>query len=352
LQEKLKKLIERKIRRKEYPVRIKAIVLSGGGAKGAYGAGFLNGLTAGASQLDYNVVTGISTGSIQSTFVFLGPQHYPTLKQIYHDEQWDRFVPKKSVFSLAFCGNSLKKNDGFKLKLKEYITDEIIDEVKQKAESEETLFFVGTVDLDTGLFRRWDMVEIAKRGLYDLYRDVILASCAIPIVFPPVELPYDIDDRSIQGLHVDGGARHIAFLNSIVADVRIAIEPYTKDPKSAIDPFIDIIINDTLIPEEDCTKNTLLGIAERSVTAVMKQTIENDIYSIYATSCAYDIPLRITFMEKRPDGFADDFYAGMQSHMRTIYENGRRKAGHTGWYSNDRLPTGESWEVLKMLCNP
>ena len=49
------------------------LFLSGGSLHGAFGAGFLDGVAHGGSGLpEFRVVTGISTGSILSTFAFLG----------------------------------------------------------------------------------------------------------------------------------------------------------------------------------------------------------------------------------------------------------------------------------------
>ena len=54
------------------------VVLSGGGAHGTFGAGFLLGLQdAHALPRDAEIVTGISTGSLQATFVFLASQPVP-----------------------------------------------------------------------------------------------------------------------------------------------------------------------------------------------------------------------------------------------------------------------------------
>ena len=49
------------------------LVLTGGGSRGAYGAGILCGWTVAGSRPDFRVVTGVSTGALQSTFAFLGP---------------------------------------------------------------------------------------------------------------------------------------------------------------------------------------------------------------------------------------------------------------------------------------
>ena len=50
----------------------RVLAISGGGSRGAYGAGVLEGWTATGTRPDFEVVTGISTGALMATFAFLG----------------------------------------------------------------------------------------------------------------------------------------------------------------------------------------------------------------------------------------------------------------------------------------
>ena len=61
-----------------------ALLLSGGGANGAWGAGVLKGWTESGDRPDsFDIVTGISTGSLLSTLAFLGRQQDATLEKAY-----------------------------------------------------------------------------------------------------------------------------------------------------------------------------------------------------------------------------------------------------------------------------
>ena len=59
------------------------LILSSGGADGAFGAGLLAGLTAAGKRPDYTVVTGVSTGSLMAPFVFAGPRYDEALREAY-----------------------------------------------------------------------------------------------------------------------------------------------------------------------------------------------------------------------------------------------------------------------------
>jgi predicted acylesterase/phospholipase RssA len=330
------------------PQKLKVIVLSGGGPKGAFGAGFLNGIKDAPStseqDLDYNIVTGISTGSIQATFVFLGPEYYDRLTKIYTVEDWNKFVPKKSFISLLFCGNSFRKTDEFKRKLKEYITDDIIDKVAERYDDGVLRkLYVGTVDLDSSLFVRWDMGMIARNKEYDHYRDVILAACSIPVIFPPVQLERQLHDIRVRELHVDGGIRHMAYLRQNMHDAFAAAKATGKIAA------IDLLLNNSIIPNRVCAQNEVLDIATRAVTAMIKQSIENDLYRAYLIACFDKKPFRMTYMEGDMTDFEDDFYEGMLKDMKQLYEKAYAKGIESGW--DTHLPEGSDWEIAKKLCD-
>src|SRR5262245_52019487 len=63
------------------------LAVSGGGDKGAFGAGLLCGWTAKGTRPVFKAVTGVSTGALIAPFAFLGPDYDPVLKQVYTSVQ-------------------------------------------------------------------------------------------------------------------------------------------------------------------------------------------------------------------------------------------------------------------------
>ena len=59
------------------------LALSGGGANGAFGAGFLNGWTKTGNRPPFKIVTGVSTGALMAPFAFLGPSYDGALREFY-----------------------------------------------------------------------------------------------------------------------------------------------------------------------------------------------------------------------------------------------------------------------------
>ncbi len=66
------------------------LALSGGGDKGAFGAGLLNGWSATGQRPAFKLVTGISTGALIAPFAFLGPTYDAKLKTFYTNSSRDR----------------------------------------------------------------------------------------------------------------------------------------------------------------------------------------------------------------------------------------------------------------------
>ncbi|MHC4335832.1 MAG: patatin-like phospholipase family protein, partial [Planctomycetota bacterium] len=57
------------------------LAISGGGANGAFGAGFLKGWTASGKRPNFRIVTGISTGALIAPLAFLGADYDETLEK-------------------------------------------------------------------------------------------------------------------------------------------------------------------------------------------------------------------------------------------------------------------------------
>ena len=59
------------------------LALSGGGANGAFGAGFLVGWSQTGQRPVFKIVTGVSTGALMAPFVFAGPDYDAALTKFY-----------------------------------------------------------------------------------------------------------------------------------------------------------------------------------------------------------------------------------------------------------------------------
>ncbi len=172
--------------------------LSGGGQNGAFGAGFLIGWRESGHRPQFDVVGGVSTGALLATHAFLGtPADDAVLEEMYTQVTAADIYTNRSIFSLL-TADSLKDTAPLREMIAKYVTADTLKRVAAEYDQHRILV-VGTTNIDYGQTWVWNMTMIAKAGLLDLYRDVLLASASFPIVFPPVE----IDGH----LFVDGAAR-------------------------------------------------------------------------------------------------------------------------------------------------
>ena len=163
-------------------IRVDALVLSGGGSNGAFGAGFLNGWTKTGDRPTFKLVTGISTGALIAPFAFLGSDYDPRLEKLFTTVTNKDIYRIRSPFAV-FKKDSLARTDPLALRIEEVIDEEILRAIAAEHRRGRRLF-VGTTNLDAQRIVVWNMGAIAtsgQPGAIDLFRQVLLASASIPV---------------------------------------------------------------------------------------------------------------------------------------------------------------------------
>jgi predicted acylesterase/phospholipase RssA len=206
------------------------LALSGGGQFGAYGAAFLRGwrdATAGPRRPDpFELVTGTSTGSLIATFSFLGTKEDDdTILNEYLAINSDSDVFSNRLFLKLLWKDSLTTRNQFRRRLERVITKEVVRRVGQEARTGRRLL-VGATDIETGCFHYFDLTELSRRAADDGvtpaevervrqdYVDRLMASTALPVQFPPVEIKEAHKQRT--SVYVDGGVRRNLFIEPLM----------------------------------------------------------------------------------------------------------------------------------------
>jgi predicted acylesterase/phospholipase RssA len=211
--------------------RVAILVLSGGGAWGAYGAGFLEGWShrrAGPDDRwpgrpEFDVVTGISTGAIMAPFALVGSERDASLRTSFRGVSGDDLYSGSGLLGLLW-GHSLKKPDGIERRLVAALDDETLAAMS-KAAAEHRTVWVAAVNFDTGRFTEFDLSAMASSLPPDRARaqivDRIMAASALPGLFPP---------RYIDGcMYMDGGVRR----NVFVGPLQRTADPAGEQPSRA-----------------------------------------------------------------------------------------------------------------------
>ena len=259
------------------------LALSGGGARGAFGAGVLDGWTAAGTRPDFKVVSGVSTGALQATFAFLGPDYDQTLREIY-TEFGNQDIYRKRLRLAALFSDAA--NDTWPLRelIEKYITQDVIDSVARKYAKGYRLF-VGTTNMDTMEFIIWDLGKVASSGRPDAlkqYRRILLASSAVPVFFPPVYFEVEASDgETYSEMHVDGATYAQLFFRGFMIDFEDAMLGADINPDE-VDMDLYIIRNG--VADEMQGRN---AVSPRTLS-IAKKTIES-LFKISATSATYRI---------------------------------------------------------------
>lgn len=186
--------------------RLDILAISGGGADGAFGAGLLVGWTKAKTRPTFEVVTGVSTGALIAPFAYLGPTWDKQLSAAYAGGGASGVLKGRGLGVLF--SSSLYSPEALRRLVESYCTPVMLHEIAEQHAKGRRLL-IATTNLDSQRTVVWDMGAIAARGGPDglkLFRDVLVASAAIPGVFPPVMIPVTAPDgRVIDEMHVDGG---------------------------------------------------------------------------------------------------------------------------------------------------
>ena len=177
------------------------LILSTGGADGAFGAGLLNGLSAAGARPDYAVVTGVSTGALMAPFAFAGSRYDDALKAAYTQ------ISAADIFEAGNTGESFVDSWPLKELIAKQITPALLADIAAEHQRGRRLFVI-TTDLDADRSVVWNMGAIAAHGgdaALNLFRSVLLASGSIPGAFPPVLIDVESSGKRFAEMHVDGG---------------------------------------------------------------------------------------------------------------------------------------------------
>jgi hypothetical protein len=251
------------------------LALSGGGSEGAYGAGFLICWTRTGTRPQFSLVTGASVGALIAPFAFLGPAYDPYIRQMLTSGETSGLLQSAGLSGLL--GSGLFRAEPLRRLVGHYVTRSLLDAIAEQYRRGRRLMVV-TSDIDNQRTALWDMGRIAAshdpRAL-ELFRSVLLASSAIPGVFPPERIPVESSGRLHTEMHVDGGVT--ANILAIPEAMLTADFPSLR----GVRPDLYIIINGKIAPSFQLTQTGVVNILARSFETTLKA---NTLNSLIATS--------------------------------------------------------------------
>ena len=258
------------------------LALSGGGANGAFGAGFLNGWSSTGQRPVFKVVTGVSTGALMAPFAFLGQPGDHALYQFYTTTGRAIFLHSASSSPSpgSCCTARHRRHQPAAQAYRTYVDDALLQEIAL-AHARGRRLYIGTVDLDSQRFIVWNMGLIASSGHPDapqLFRKVMLASASIPVAFSPVLFDVEAGGRRYDEMHVDGGVFANVFYSGGLFSARDVRQQVGRDTARE---DIYVIHNGQLSSHGAITRRSIADIARRSFQAAGTSAVIGDLFRIY-----------------------------------------------------------------------
>ena len=297
------------------------LAISGGGANGAFGAGLLIGWTATGKRPEFSMVTGVSTGALTAPFAFLGPDYDEKMREVYTTTTTKDIAKKRNLIAAAF-GDSMTDTAPLRKLIAKYVDAEMIDAIAREHKRGRRLF-VGTVNLDAGRSVIWNIGAIAASDYpqkVTLIHELLRASAAIPVAFPPVIISVEAEGKQYDELHVDGGTGSQVFVYPAAIDWKAI----TRKLKVRGEPKVYVIRNSFLDPDYQGIKRNVMPIASRTIDSLIRTQGIGDLYQIY-TLCERDgNDFNLAYI---PPDFTDDPTEGFDPvYMKKLLDRGYRMA--------------------------
>lgn len=257
--------------------------ISGGGDNGAFGAGLLTGWTAHGDRPKFDLVTGVSTGALIAPFAYLGPDYDPVLTAVYTQTQPSDIFLERGLLGALF-GEAMGDTTPLYGLISRYIDAELLAKIADEYSKTNRWLLVATTNLDTGTPVIWNMGKLAQVGTPEalsLFRKILLASAAIPGMFPPVMIDVVADGKNYQEMHVDGGATMSVFLypSALGAAAREQHVLATSKTRKAY-----VIRNSRIDADWKEIERDTLSIMGRAVSQLIQSQGYGDLYRIYQTT--------------------------------------------------------------------
>lgn len=230
-----------------------ALVLSGGGSRGAFAVGAVEVLH--EANIAFDIIAGTSTGALIAPL--LATQELQVLRGLYTSVTTDQIIRQRNIFEILATDSIYDATPLWQL-----INTFVNEERYRKILASAVEMFLTTVSLQSGDINYFNPHTSGAGGgpmTRDHFCRAVLASASQPVLMPPVEVPPGADQ------YVDGGVREVAPL------------------KVAIDHGATHLYAIVLSPERQKRQEEryrfIVKTLLRTVDLFMREVVENDTHT-------------------------------------------------------------------------
>ena len=212
---------------------------------------------------------------------------------------------------------------------------------------------MATVNLDAQAFTIWNMGLIASSDRPDKlerYRDVILASASVPVLFPPVYIPLEVEGQSYRQMHVDGGAREMVFFPELIEDLDNAIAEIGLKP-SDVHGEIYVLYNGRVAAsgKYENVEPRALSIMEVFVRSLIRKNATGSLYRIWVRGLIHQMDFNLTDIPLEYQDLHRDMDFN-SAEMKRLFEYGyNRSLKGQAWWTQ---PAVSDYRELIRKLNP
>ena len=305
----------------------RALVISGGGSKGAFAVGVIKRLLKEYPLLNFDMFVGTSTGSLIAPLAAMGA--YDLLEELYTTMKTENIIRKCNIGDRLNQHSIFDANPLWDL-ITQYYND---DNYKLLQESGKKIFLTTTCLQTSELVVFANVLKPAVSKYYEVrsiinadhFRKAVMASACQPVFMPPIKVNLKVPgERNPNHQYVDGGVREYAGIQMAIDNGateiftillstgdKVVVETEFKSIFPILQQTIDIFTedvgkNDLIVPAQfnealeyiEAVKNKMkkAGIEEKKVEAYFQ--IGADVNPFEAKK-----PLKLyTFRPEKPLG--------------------------------------------------
>lgn len=235
-----------------------ALVLSGGGAKGAFQFGAIKYIEEHYKKqnpyFNYSIIAGVSVGALNATM--LAMEKYKVLKEVWTTISADRVYKGKlnwlAVLKILLGARSVLSNKPLYDLIKRHV---FLKDIK----SDKYDLRIGSVSLYTGEYRAFRPQDFDSD---EEFRKALLSSTAIPVIWRPVD-EIRLKNKRLFRDAVDGGIRNVSPLGDVI----------DNEPAEVI--IINCSSYGIRLREDPEASANIFNIAKRSLTEIAIDEIFN-----------------------------------------------------------------------------
>jgi NTE family protein len=241
----------------------RALITSGGGAKGAFTVGALKAL-ADINIKDYNIISGTSTGALLAALSVLND--FDTLERIYLSVDNDDILKKQNIVENILNDRPfVYDTDPLLQMINLHITDEVFSQIMES----QTILCLTAISLQTGKITVFCTKELPSTDMYSVsvittrqrLIDALLASSSQAGFLKPVS----IDAGNGIEQFVDGGNRDVIPSRVVTDQNPDEIYVLSNNPSTLFRG------------DDDYSRTSILNIISRAISIFIQDVRENDL---------------------------------------------------------------------------